>query len=67
VRAADILQSFGAVALEAHARLRAAQRLAREGRRAEAADQLAAALAFYRSVRATGAVREAEELLPAAG
>jgi len=67
VRAADILQSFGAVALEAHARLRAAQRLAREGRRADAADQLAAALAFYRSVRATGAVREAEELLPAAG
>ena len=67
VRAADILQSFGAVAFEAHARLRAAQRLARDGRRAEAADQLARALAFYRSVGAAGAIREAEELLPAAG
>ncbi len=67
VGAADILASFGASAFEAYARLRAAQRLARDGRRAEAADQLAAALAFYRSVGAARAIREAEELLPAAG
>jgi class 3 adenylate cyclase/tetratricopeptide (TPR) repeat protein len=67
VRAADILQSFGAVAFEANVRVRAAQRLARDGRRADAADQLAPALAFYRGVGAAGAIREAEALLPAAG
>jgi len=67
VGGADQLGAFGARAFEAHARLRAAQRLAREGGRADAADQLGRALAFYRSVGAAGAIREAEELLPAAG
>ena len=65
--AADILHSMGCVALEAHARLRAARQLARDGRRSEAASQLSVALAFYRGVGAAAAVRAAEELLPAAG
>jgi hypothetical protein len=47
-------------------RLRAARAAAVEGRRAEAAEQLAPALAFYREVGAGAYVREAEALLPAA-
>jgi class 3 adenylate cyclase len=66
VGAADILEATGAVTLEAHARLRAAGRLAAERRHREAAEQLAAALAFYRGVGATAAVREGEALLAAA-
>ena len=66
VGAADLLHERGAATFEAHARLRAARRLAEEGRRAEASRQLTAALAFYRGVGATAAVREGEALLAAA-
>jgi hypothetical protein len=50
----------------ARARLRAAERLVAEGRRAEADAHLSEALRFYRSVGATRYVREAEALLVAA-
>jgi hypothetical protein len=67
VGAADLLLSTGSVAFEAHTRLRAAQRLAASGRRAEAASQLDAALSFYRGVGAVAAIGKAEGLLPATG
>jgi class 3 adenylate cyclase len=51
--------------LGALARLRAAQELARTGRRAEADDQLRPALHFFRSVGATRFIREGEALLAA--
>jgi class 3 adenylate cyclase/tetratricopeptide (TPR) repeat protein len=63
--AADVLDEMGAVAQAAFLRLRSAAELVREGRRAEADEQLARALAFYRSVRATRYVREGEALLAA--
>ena len=66
VRAAAILEGIGARTFEAAVRLRAARTAAAEGRRAEAAEQLAAALGFYREVGAGAYVREAEALLPAA-
>ena len=66
VGAADLLHELGAATFEAHARLRAARQLAEEGRRAEASTQLASALAFYRGVAATAAIREGEALLAAA-
>lgn len=66
VGAAEVLERTGARALVAAARLRAAQICARDGRRAEAAEQLAAALGFYREVGASAYVREAEALLAAA-
>ena len=66
VHAADTLGTTGSTAFEAHARLRAAQRLSGEGRRSEAAEQLAGALSFYRGVDATARVREGEALLAAA-
>ena len=50
---------------EAFARLRAAEQLLAEGRRAEADDQLHESLAFWRSVRASRYVREGEALLAA--
>jgi len=56
---------MGAARSEALARLRAAERLVRDGRRAEADEQLQRALAFYRSVGATRYVREGEALLAA--
>jgi class 3 adenylate cyclase len=52
--------------LSAHARLRAAEESVASGRRAEADELLAHALAFFRSVGATRYVREAEALLAAA-
>jgi tetratricopeptide (TPR) repeat protein len=64
-RAADIFAELGTPANEAFFRLRAAEQLAGEGRRAEADEQLRAALAFYRSVRATRYIREGEALLAA--
>jgi class 3 adenylate cyclase/tetratricopeptide (TPR) repeat protein len=64
---ADLLAEIGYPAEEAYARLRAAELLAAEGRRAEADVHLHKALAFYRSVGATRYVREAESLLAAAG
>jgi predicted ATPase len=63
--AADTYCEIGSVDDEAHARLRAANELVREGRRAEADAQLQKALAFYRSVGATSYLREAESLLAA--
>jgi len=61
--AADILADIDAPAFEAFYRLRAAEQLVAEGRRAEADEQLRPALAFYRGVRATRYVREGEALL----
>jgi hypothetical protein len=63
--AADILAGIGGVSDEAFYRLCAADQLVREGRRAEADEQLQRALAFYRSVGATRYVREGEALLAA--
>jgi class 3 adenylate cyclase len=65
VRAADIAGEQGLVVDEAELRLRAAGALVAEGRRSEADVQLQQALGFFRSVRATRYVREAEALLAA--
>ena len=65
VAAAESLDSMGAARSAALARLRAAQELARTGRRAEADDPLRRALSFFRSVGATRFIRQAEELLAA--
>jgi class 3 adenylate cyclase/tetratricopeptide (TPR) repeat protein len=65
--AAEVYAGIGALPEEAAARLRAAESLVREGRRAEADVELKQALAFWRSVGATAYVREAEALLAAAG
>jgi class 3 adenylate cyclase len=64
-QAADILGGIGAVSAEAFYRLRAAEQLVGEGRRAEADEQLRSALAFYSSVGATRYLREGEALLVA--
>ena len=66
VYAADRLGTTGSVAYESYARLFAAGRLSAERRHAEAERQLTPALAFYRSVGATAAIREGESLLAAA-
>ncbi len=63
VEAADIFAGIGALASEAYTRLAAARNFVREGRRAEADEQLHSALAFYRSVGAKRYVREGEQLL----
>ena len=63
--AAEIYREIGAGPDEAFARLRAADILVREGRRAEADVELEAALTFWRSVGATAYVREGEALLAA--
>ena len=63
--AADLFEGMGVVSNEAFFRLRAAEQLVEEGRRAEADEQLRRALAFYRSVGATRYVREGEALLAA--
>jgi class 3 adenylate cyclase/tetratricopeptide (TPR) repeat protein len=63
--AADQFATMGLKPPEAYARLRAAEKLSAAGRRAEADEQLHAALAFYRSVGATRYVREGEALLAA--
>jgi tetratricopeptide (TPR) repeat protein len=63
--AADVLGEIGARPLEAYFRLRLAESLVDEGRRAEADEQLHAALAFYRGVGATRFLREGEALLAA--
>ena len=65
-RAADILDEIGDAELAALARLRAAEQLVAEGRRAEADEQLQRSLAFWRSVQATRYIRQAEALLAAA-
>jgi class 3 adenylate cyclase len=63
--AADVLSGIGAVSDEAFYRLRAAEQLVEQSRRAEAHEQLGRALAFYRSVGATRNLREGEALLAA--
>jgi tetratricopeptide (TPR) repeat protein len=63
--AAEISAGMGDRSSEAFARLRAAAQLVGQGRRAEADVQLAAALAFHRSVGAARYVREGERLLAA--
>jgi class 3 adenylate cyclase len=63
--AAELLQQTGSRPAEAEARLRAAEQLVAEGRRAEADEQLQQALAFYRPVGATRYVGECELLLAA--
>ncbi len=63
--AAEMLHRTGSRPEEAEARLRAAEQLVAEGRRAEADEQLQQALDFYRSVGATHYVRECEALLAA--
>ena len=64
-RAADILERTGARTFEAACGF-APPGGRRRGRRADAARQLAPALAFYREVGASAYVAEAELLLPAA-
>jgi hypothetical protein len=63
--AAAIHADIGCIPEEAFARLRAAEALVDEGRRAEADAQLEQALTFYRSVGATAYIREAESLFAA--
>jgi class 3 adenylate cyclase/tetratricopeptide (TPR) repeat protein len=63
--AADRFAAFGTPLFEAYARLRAADRLISDGRRAEANAHLHKALAFYRSVGAIRYVGEGEALLAA--
>jgi len=62
-RAADLFGEIGSLPDEALARLRAAEKLVAVGRRPEADEQLARALAFWRSVGATRYIREGEALL----
>jgi hypothetical protein len=64
-RGADVLAEIPARPGEAFCRLRAAEEFMAAGGRAEADQQLAAALAFYRGVGATRYVREGEALLAA--
>lgn len=61
-QAADVLAEIGYRPGEAYARLRAAQELVEEGKRAEADAELTPALAFWREVGATRYVREGEAL-----
>jgi tetratricopeptide (TPR) repeat protein len=60
--AAHIYCEIGLRPLEARARLRAAEELQREGRDADADDQLGRALEFWRSVDATRYIRRANAL-----
>jgi tetratricopeptide (TPR) repeat protein len=63
--AAEIYGKMGTGPDAAYARLRAAESLAAEGRRAEANAELEQALAFWRTAGATAYVREGEKLLAA--
>jgi tetratricopeptide (TPR) repeat protein len=65
IDAAEELERLGTKPYAAYMRLRAAEEMVAEGRRAEADEQLAQALAFYRSVGAARYTREAEALLAA--
>ncbi|MFL6012672.1 MAG: ATP-binding protein [Gaiellaceae bacterium] len=64
-RAGELLDDIELPAHAAFYRLKAAEALVAEGRRAEADEQLRRALAFYRDVGATRYVREGEALLAA--
>jgi class 3 adenylate cyclase/tetratricopeptide (TPR) repeat protein len=63
--AAEVYATIGSPTDTAFAQLYAGKQLVAAGRRAEADAQLARALEFYRSVRATAYVAEAEALLAA--
>ena len=63
--AAEIYGRIGSPTDEALAHLRAAEDFVRDGRRAEADAHLGAGLAFYRRVRASRYIAEAEALLAA--
>ena len=56
---------MGRFAAAARVRLSAAEKLAAHGHRTEAKEQLDKALAFYRPVRATRYIREADALVAA--
>jgi hypothetical protein len=62
-RAAEIYEEAGSLPDEAFARLRAADALIADGRRAEGDRELQQALAFYRSVGAAAYLSEGEALL----
>jgi hypothetical protein len=64
-QAADRYAEIGSLPDEAFARLRAAEQLLATGRRAEGNTQLQRAVVFYRKVRASAHLREAEALLTA--
>jgi tetratricopeptide (TPR) repeat protein len=64
-RAAARYAEIGSRPDEAHARLRAGERLLAAGRRTEGTAQIERALGFYRRVGAGAYLREAEELLAA--
>jgi class 3 adenylate cyclase/tetratricopeptide (TPR) repeat protein len=63
-RAVDVYTRTGAPVDVASAQLYSARKLVEAGRQAEAARFLQPALAFYRSMRATRRVQQAETLLP---
>jgi inorganic triphosphatase YgiF len=63
VLGAELLHEIGDAERESMTRLQAARWLIAEGRRADADEQLQRSLEFYRSVRATRHIRQAEELL----
>lgn len=63
--AAEIYSRMPYRPAEAYARLRAAEQLVGEGRRAEADDQLQRALGFWRAVAATRYIRHGVRLLAA--
>jgi ATP/maltotriose-dependent transcriptional regulator MalT len=63
--AANVLRRIGSRPDEAYARLRAAQEAAKLGRDVSDSEELQSALAFFRSVRASRFVTEAESLLDA--
>ena len=63
LEAAGTYAAIGSLPDEAEARLRAAEALTRGTRQAEAEAELAPALAFYRSVKASRWLAEAEQLL----
>jgi len=65
VGAADLYAEIGAIPSEAHARLRAGESLASQGRRAEADVQLQRALSIAGELMATAWIREGEALLAA--
>lgn len=61
--AADVLDEMGAAPDEAYARMKEAERLIAAGRRVDAEPFLSRALELFRTMGATGAIREAERLL----
>ncbi len=63
LKGADVLHAIGNAELESLARLRAAEQLVADGRRADADEQLQRSLAFWRSVDATRYIRQGEALL----